>query len=922
MDEYKYPLGKEELLSLALSTQAKYLRYLLHDAHKKYGHVDSRKAFFMCLHPGFRSWLTQMEARVEREITTKCALAGTTVATSATPVHREHIRSIVIAYLRSHFLRLGGDGVYKRLVILLSWYAVGRSAEVGILCFDLCEWDAHFSCLSIWWHQPKVSKSKKVALVASGDPHMCPFNAFADLFAMGAYRDSVFDGDRPAWVFPNLATSSDAGGTIGSWITALNKNSAAKDLQCVPFERTTCYSYHESSCIFTPPPPSSLSPCDRRVKIELPAGQNASGIRVGACTLLHGEVDDNRGADVSGHQEEGKVGRFPVYPVVDIQMMMPGVSALAGWQPPTRFHPRGPAPASLKPLITIGIDSTKLDALASTFFHIVKGASYDGFTTEGKLYPFLLVMLATKIMNYNFNTAVNKLSDGGEVCDAPHGLVGWLEKCVTDVGLAGDDARATLSAWSDLLTKQFDVDNAHMSPVGRAIPDLAPLVAAISSLSSVVSEQSRAIASNVAALTSRLTAVEKAVAAMARAQERSIRAPINLSAGFSVASPVSRSGDAVAIDAGATPTGVNGQPAHAGGTAASAIGAYASGSEGASASAGGSTDATVGVSAGAGHGAGGGGSGSSIASPSSMFLHAARPGDRPNDQVRLSEVTIVRLIRVHSSGSTLNFLTGANKSVAAFVYDAATCLASPAHRAILIVRDKKDGSGAVITTRDEGAVLRTSLELVAMLIARLQLKMLAAGGGSKVIDPSMLKPEAFENQLKNLAKLKKVTLDVVKTSFKTRPDVEEQKAIAERMTTNILRVTRSGKARRPAKGGAKFDSERSSKKLKLSVTHGGSGGGLGSGLGSGGGSGGGGGGGGAAADTGDADDDEHDEDDGNDDMGDADDGGGDTGNESREVSGSGNVSGGGGAPSAASRVFLSAAAVVGSFFSSSQGTPK
>lgn len=66
MEEYTYTLGKSVDLALALSTQKHYLHYILHDAQRKFGHMDEHKPFFTCLDGTARSWLSAAEFTVER----------------------------------------------------------------------------------------------------------------------------------------------------------------------------------------------------------------------------------------------------------------------------------------------------------------------------------------------------------------------------------------------------------------------------------------------------------------------------------------------------------------------------------------------------------------------------------------------------------------------------------------------------------------------------------------------------------------------------------------------------------------------------------------------------------------------------------------------------------------------------------------
>ena len=265
MDEYTYKLGEHEL-ALALSTQRHYLRYLLHDAQRKYGADDKYKAFFACLAPGAQSWLSAAEQNIERAVTTACALAGTTVSTSQTPVHREHVSKLARANVRFHYLNRGGDGVLKRLVMVLMWSAVGRTAEVATLCFDLCEWDPHYDCVSIWWFQPKTSKFKKVVLFAGREVCTCPFDAFADAFATGVYTDVMMNEEKEtAWVVKRLAVLKDPGAAIGAWVADLGKGSRNKALEFV-HPCTTSVSLHARSSPPPSPPPRagpSSSSCPR-----------------------------------------------------------------------------------------------------------------------------------------------------------------------------------------------------------------------------------------------------------------------------------------------------------------------------------------------------------------------------------------------------------------------------------------------------------------------------------------------------------------------------------------------------------------------------------------------------------------------------------------------------------------------------------
>ena len=72
--------------TLALSTQAKTLRYLLNWAKSRYERVVEHAEFFKCLEPGSKSWLSQVERNVEADMFARNLLAGVKTVDKATPM--------------------------------------------------------------------------------------------------------------------------------------------------------------------------------------------------------------------------------------------------------------------------------------------------------------------------------------------------------------------------------------------------------------------------------------------------------------------------------------------------------------------------------------------------------------------------------------------------------------------------------------------------------------------------------------------------------------------------------------------------------------------------------------------------------------------------------------------------------------------
>jgi hypothetical protein len=69
---------------LALSTQAKTLRYLINDAKNRF-HAQYLE-FFKCLDIGARSWLSQVESNVKSENFIRATRTGQKVSEKATPL--------------------------------------------------------------------------------------------------------------------------------------------------------------------------------------------------------------------------------------------------------------------------------------------------------------------------------------------------------------------------------------------------------------------------------------------------------------------------------------------------------------------------------------------------------------------------------------------------------------------------------------------------------------------------------------------------------------------------------------------------------------------------------------------------------------------------------------------------------------------
>ena len=85
LNGYTYTKGRDKTEEmLALSTQAKTLRYLVNDAKRRVegDHVEC----FKCLVAGSRSWLSQMEANVKSENFVRAMRSGEKVYEKTTPL--------------------------------------------------------------------------------------------------------------------------------------------------------------------------------------------------------------------------------------------------------------------------------------------------------------------------------------------------------------------------------------------------------------------------------------------------------------------------------------------------------------------------------------------------------------------------------------------------------------------------------------------------------------------------------------------------------------------------------------------------------------------------------------------------------------------------------------------------------------------
>ena len=85
LNGYTYTKGRDDTEEmLALSTQAKTLRYLINDAKHRF-HAQYLD-FFKCLDIGARSWLSQLESNVKSENFIRATRTGQKVYEKATPL--------------------------------------------------------------------------------------------------------------------------------------------------------------------------------------------------------------------------------------------------------------------------------------------------------------------------------------------------------------------------------------------------------------------------------------------------------------------------------------------------------------------------------------------------------------------------------------------------------------------------------------------------------------------------------------------------------------------------------------------------------------------------------------------------------------------------------------------------------------------
>ena len=56
------------------------------------------------------------------------------------------------------------DAAYRRFVLVLMWYAVGRTAEAALASWNLTRWDFTFNMLFFEWSQKKTLKQKGILM--------------------------------------------------------------------------------------------------------------------------------------------------------------------------------------------------------------------------------------------------------------------------------------------------------------------------------------------------------------------------------------------------------------------------------------------------------------------------------------------------------------------------------------------------------------------------------------------------------------------------------------------------------------------------------------------------------------------------------------------------------------------------------------
>jgi hypothetical protein len=301
------------------------------------------------------------------------------------PLHRylDHMRAIQRAYSCLH----DGDKyiAMKKAVLILLWYAAGRTGEVALTSWTLNTWDAQFNALVVSWAQMKTSVTKTVTLTAGTTYLTCPFLLLGDLFAMGQYAGRDMDEAEVSYMFPNVAYNKDPSGTVSDMVTDALIVTASKRL--APFAATAAMVPPDVRAESVRHGVAGMLTCMPRVLAEGVTGHTGGGGEIGV------PVGNYRGYAESVSNS--------------VAMQVTGSMVVGGWPAPNYGQMSGgPVPASLD---VLDFTPEVRDSLIDNYFIFADGLTLPSLLAKGALRPFACAALATAIMWYPERFALNMI---------------------------------------------------------------------------------------------------------------------------------------------------------------------------------------------------------------------------------------------------------------------------------------------------------------------------------------------------------------------------------------------------------------------------------------------------------------------------------------------------------------------------------
>lgn len=138
-------------------------------------------------------------------------------------------------------------------------------------------------------------------------------------------------------------------------------------------------------------------------------------------------------------------------------LSMIGGCVLAGWPATPYGQPGGdgPVPASLQPILNLGVDCNGMDRFISHLFRL-DSASPPVLRKSGKLWPAVKVAAATLIMYYK------QRCEAGEMLQVRNAMQESLKHGIPPV-CAGTNSHQVLISWSALVADKFNEDNLHLT---------------------------------------------------------------------------------------------------------------------------------------------------------------------------------------------------------------------------------------------------------------------------------------------------------------------------------------------------------------------------------------------------------------------------------------------------------------------------